>query len=273
MRTPAVLLILACSLPAMAAETPWQDVAPGARVRLITSDVLKAGGATMVALEIDMPLTTNTYWRVPGETGIPTQFDFAGSSGVTAHEVLWPFPLLETKTGYVDFVYRGPTVLPVELKLDGTTVDLKLQVVMGVCSDICVPVTASFELPLSFAAPDRAQGLRIAQALALTPMPWADPRDPIAWVGFDAAAGALAVRLDDAKIDPLSLIADSGERGQLFGAPQKSPDGKLVLLPLLGGESSRDVEGMPVRLTFMTEMGPFSVERRISSAGSTAAGD
>lgn len=273
MRTPAVLLTLALSLPATAAETPWQEVAPGARVRLISADVLKPDGTTMVALEIDMPTTTNTYWRVPGETGIPTEFDFAGSRGVTGHEVLWPFPLLETKTGYVDFVYRGPTVLPVELQLDGKVANLDVKVIMGVCSDICVPVTAAFTLPLDFAAPDRAQGLRIAQALALTPMPWQDPRDPIAWVGFDSDAGALAVRLGDPQVDPLSLIADAGEGGQLFGAPQKSPDGKLVLLPLLGGESSRDVEGKPVRLTFMTEMGPFSVERRISSAGSTAADD
>lgn len=273
MRIPALLLIPMLFTPAVAAETPWQDVAPGARVRLISSDVLKPDGTTMVALEIDMPVSTNTYWRVPGETGIPTLFDFAGSRGVIGHEALWPFPLVETKSGYVDYVYRGPTVLPVELQLDGGAVDLKLGVVMGVCSEICVPVTANFELPLSFAAPDRAQGLRIAQALALTPMPWSDPRDPIAWVGFDAAAKALAVDVDDTRLDPLSLIADTGDTGQLFGAPQKSPDGKLVLLPLLGGESSRDVEGMPVRLTFMTEMGPFSVERRIASAGSTAAGD
>lgn len=273
MRIPAVLLSLAICFPAMAAETPWQDVAPGSRVRLISSDVQTPDGTTLVALEIDMPHGTNTYWRVPGETGIPTQFDFSASSGVADYEALWPFPLLETKTGFVDFVYRGPTVLPVELKLDGAPVDLKLDVVMGVCSDICVPVMVSFALPLSFAAPDRAQGLRIAQALALTPLPWTDPRDPIDVVVFDAAADALAVSIGDPRVDPSSLIADAGEGGQLFGAPQKSPDGKLVLVPLLGGESSRDVEGMPVRFTFMTEIGPFSVERRISSAGSTAAGD
>lgn len=273
MRTPPVLLILALSFPATAAETPWQEVAPDARVRLISADALQPDGTTMVALEIDMPMTTNTYWRVPGETGIPTEFDFTGSHGVLGHEVLWPFPRRETKGGYVDFVYRGPTVLPVQLRLDGAATDLKVEVIMGICSDICVPVIASFALPLSLAAPDRAQGLRIAQALALTPMPWDAPGEPIAWVGFDMAAEALAVEIGDAAIDPLSLIADTGASGQLFGTPQKSPDGKLVLLPLLGGESSRGVEGMPVRLTFMTEMGPFSVERRISSAGSTAAGD
>jgi len=273
MRIPILLLALVLSVPAMAAETPWQEVAPGTRVRLISSDVLKPGGTSMVALEIDMPMTTNTYWRVPGETGIPTEFDFTGSSGVIGHEVLWPFPERESKTGYLDYVYRGPTVLPVELQLDGQQADLKLQVVMGVCSDICVPVSAAFTLPLGFAAPDRAQGLRITQALAETPMPWQDPRDPIAWVGYDASAGALAVQFDGARIDPMSLIADAGPAGQLFGAPQKSPDTNLVLLPLLGGESSRGVEGMPVRLTFMTEMGPFSVERRISPAASTAAGD
>ena len=273
MRIPAVLLIVSLAAPCVAAETPWQEVAPGARARLISSDVLKSDGTTMLALELDMPATSNTYWRVPGETGIPMTLDFTGSTAVAGHEVLWPFPTLETKAGYVDFVYRGPTVLPVELKLEGKAADLKVEAFLGICSEICVPVTASFELPLDFVQPDRAQGLRIAQAVALTPIDWEDPREPIDWVGFDPSADALAVRISDPGVDPLSLIADAGESGQLFGAPQKSPDGKIVLLPLLGGEDGRDVEGMPIRLTFMTEMGPYSVERRVSSAGSTVAGD
>ena len=90
MRIPALLLIASFSVPAVAGETPWQELAPGAKARLISSDVLKADGTTMVGLELDMPTTLNTYWRVPGETGIPTQFDFGGSSGVAGHETLWP---------------------------------------------------------------------------------------------------------------------------------------------------------------------------------------
>lgn len=271
MRVPAILLIASLSATAQAGETAWQELAPGARARLISSDVAAADGTTMIGLELDMPLSSNTYWRVPGETGIPTVLDLAGSSGVSGHQMLWPYPAIETSTGYVDFVYRGPVVLPVQLSLDGGPVDLKIAVTMGICSDVCVPVMSSFQLPLSFAAPDRAQGLRIAQAVARTPLEWTGQDNPVPGVAYDAGTDALAVSVSG-EVDPLSLIADAGEGGQLFGAPQKSPDGNLVLLPLLGGDQGRNVEGTPVRLTFMTEMGPFSVERRISSARSTASG-
>ncbi len=271
MRILAVLLLSAIASQAAAAETAWQDVAPGVKLRLISGDVLKADGTTMAALEVDMPMGTKTYWRVPGETGIPTQLDFTGSSGISSHEVLWPYPRTETTGGLVDYVYRGPTVLPVELKLDGGKADVRVSVLMGVCSDICIPVTAAFHLPLDFDQPDRAQGLRIAQAVALTPMDWDDPRQPIGAVTYDATAKAIAVRVDDPQVDPLSLIADAEDGMQLFGAPQKSPDTRLVLLPLLGGADRGGLEGKPIHLTFMTPMGPFSVPKRIAPAGSTPA--
>lgn len=270
MRLPAALLLALLTLPAAAAETAWQEVAPGVRLRMISSDVLRSDGTSMIGLEIDMPEDTKTYWRVPGETGIPITLDLAGSSGILGHEAIWPYPTIDRADGFVDFVYYGPTVLPVELSLAGEAGQLEADVVMGVCSDVCVPVSARFSLPLAFDKPDRGQGLRIAQAIALAPMDWDDPRQPVGWVGYDPAADALAVRIGDSRVDPLSLIADAGPAGQLFGAPQKSPDGTLVLLPLLGGAAGGDITGKPVQLTFMTEMGPFSLSRTITAAGSTA---
>jgi len=269
MRALALLTFTLLTLPAAAAETPWQEIAPGVKLRMISSDVLKADGTTMVALELDMPQTYNTYWRVPGESGIPTEVDMAGSAGVEAHTILWPYPLIETRGGYTDFVYRGPTVLPVEVKLDGESADLKAAVTMGVCSDVCVPAMASFSLPLDFTRPDRGQGLRIAQAVALTPQPWSDPRPLLGPVRWDAAQNAISVGVTDPRVDPLSLIADASAAGQLFGAPQKSPDGSAVFLPLLGGAETTAPEGKPVNLTFMTEMGPFSLSTTVGT-GSTA---
>lgn len=272
MRTIAAFLVAALASSATAGETAWQEIAPGSKARLISSDIVRPDGKTVVGLELDLPQGTNTYWRVPGETGIPTMFDFSRSHGVAGHDVLWPYPSIETHSGYVDFVYRGATVLPVELTLDGTDAEVEVTVVMGICSDICVPANVSFALSLA-ADPDRAQDLRLAQAIARSPLPWTGPGEAFGAVFHDAFANVLVVELDADEVDPLSLIVDAGSTGPLFGAPQKSPDGNLVHLPFIGGEDSRDVEGMPVRLTFMTTMGPFTLERRIASAGSTAAGD
>lgn len=250
--------------PILAAETEWQVVAPDVRVRLIASELLGSGGTTFAALEIDMPSSTKTYWRVPGETGIATEIDLAGSVGVDSSRIIWPYPLVETRAGFTDYVYYGHTVLPLELRVDGKQPVVKASVLMGVCSDICVPVQADLTLPLDLTSPDRGQGLRISQALALAPMDWDGMREPIGDVTFDAAEEALVVPVGDPTVDPLSMIAEADGAGLLFGAPKKSRDGKLVLLPLLGGDGTEGLVGRSIQLTFMTPMGPFELTRRVA---------
>lgn len=265
-----ILLSLFAANPAAAAATDWQELEPGTRIRLIASEVLRPDGTTLVGLEIEMPASTKTYWRVPGETGIPARFDMSGSAGIAAHQVHWPYPQIDVVAGYTDFVYYGVTVLPLELSVSSETPLLELAVTLGVCSDICMPVDARFSLPLDFATPDQGQDLRLAQAIAEAPIEWPGPGAALAAVHYDPSAGALLVPLDTPGVDPLSLIADTGPTGPLFGAPQKSPDGRLVRLPLLGDEGEGSLIGRTVRLTFMTSMGPFEVSRRV--APSTAAG-
>lgn len=250
--------------PAVSAETEWQTIAPDVRVRLIASEHLRADRTTMAAIEIDMPTSTKTYWRVPGETGFPTEVDLGGSVGVTAGELVWPYPVLDTAGGYTDFVYYGPTVLPIELTVAGDRPVLEAAVLMGICSDICVPAQASFTLPLDFSSPDRGHGLRIDQALAEAPIQWPDPRQPLGDVTFDSARQALAVPVEGDQVEPLSLIAQAADGDLLFGAPQKSQDGKLVLLPLLGGSGAEGLVGRDIQLTFMTPTGPFELSRRVS---------
>ena len=258
--------------PATAGETAWQEVAPDVRLRLVTSDVLQQSGdtlSTMAALEIDMPAGTKTYWRVPGETGIPTRIDLEGSVGIAGHRMHWPYPTIDTSTGYVDFVYAGRTVLPIELTLASAAARLEADVLIGICDEICVPAMVRFSLPLGFAAPDAGNALRIAQAVAASPAAWDDPADPLPSVHYDATAEALVIRFDPNIVDPLSLIADASGRGQLFGAPQKSPDGSLVHLPLLGGAQDAVDGDIAIQLLFMTKSGAYEVSRRVTAAPST----
>lgn len=264
MRPPALFCAIALlTSPAFAGETPWQEVAPGVKMRLISTGELKPDGTTLIGLELDMPETSKTYWRVPGDTGLPTELDFAGSTGVLDHQMLWPYPIRHETADYLDYVYFGPTVLPVELTVEPGQPVAEISAILGVCSDICVPAQGTFSLPLADAAPDKPNRLRIRQALAMAPIAWDDDPQPIGDVELLAGQAMLAVHLSDSDVDPASLIASVADGNPIFGTPQKSPEPNLVLIPILGKGAEADLENQAVQLTFMTGMGAFEVTRTI----------
>jgi DsbC/DsbD-like thiol-disulfide interchange protein len=259
------LLLIAVTLavpPVFAAETPWQEIAPGVKARLISSDVV-VDGMSLAGLELDMPANTNTYWQMPGETGIPTEFDFSASSGLAEPTVHWPYPEIDRSRGYMDYAYYGPVVLPFEFEAGEGAAVLDVAVTLGVCSDICVPASTRLTLPLSFGPADAAQSIRLDQAMALTPILWDQPGQPFGSVeaGLD---GSLHLLSPDPSIDPASIIADVGDPAILFETPQKSPDGSVWTLKPLGGEVRKGLEGSSVQLTFETPMGPYAVTQVIA---------
>ncbi|WP_375449752.1 protein-disulfide reductase DsbD domain-containing protein [uncultured Devosia sp.] len=257
-------LLVLLATPLAAAETPWQTVAPGVAMRLVSTGQIKADGTTLVGVEVDMPADTRTYWRVPGETGLVTELDFAGSTGITAHRILWPYPQRIEAGGYLDYVYLGPTVLPVELTLDAPAGQAEVSVVMGICSDICIPAQARFSLPID-GAKDMPNGVRIRQAAAMVPIAWDNARQPIGAVRYDAADRLLSVQLTDPDIDPASLIAATEDGEPLFGLPQKSPEPDLVLIPVLSKSHEIDLESQLIQLTFTTGMGAYVVNRSVQA--------
>jgi DsbC/DsbD-like thiol-disulfide interchange protein len=259
---PVVILTLATS-PALAGATPWQELAPGVKARMISSDSV-GQGTTMVGLELDMPRTTETYWRIPGETGIPTEFDFSGTTGLSDPAVQWPYPEIDLSRGYRDYVFHGHVVLPVKFKTDSGAATLQAAVTLGVCSDLCVPAQAKFSLPLSFAKSDPEQSSRLEIAMAGTPIEWDQPQEPFGRIAA-TADGLTIAGIDDA-IDPATIIADVGDLVVLFSAPQKSPDGQLWTLKFLGDSGAKGLAGRTVQLTFMTRSGPYAVSREIAAA-------
>lgn len=266
MRLPLVLTAIAAMLcPAVAGETPWQEVAPGVKLRLISSGHVKADGTTLVGLEIDMPSTSKTYWRVPGDTGLPTVLDFDASTGVLGHQIVWPYPERQETADYLDYVYFGPTVLPIEVTVEPGQPHAEIDAMLGVCSDICLPAQAHFSLPLQDAEPDRPNALRIKQALAMAPIAWTDDPQPIGNVELRQDDAMLAVHVSDPDLDPASLIAAMSDGSPLFGTPQKSPEPNLVLIPILGKSDAVDLENQAVQLTFLTGMGAFEVTRTITA--------
>lgn len=269
-RTPATiglaLAVLGTALsvqPASAGETDWQELSSGVRMRLISSDVVGPDDKTLLGLELDMPQTTKTYWKVPGEAGIAAELDLAGSAGLEGAAIRWPYPTIDQSAGVTDFVYFGPVVLPIEFAVTGRPALAKVSVTLGICSQLCLPAQAAFSLPFSFDAPDRGQGLRLAQAMAQVPVAWAGSAPAFSAVTWTEDGKALAILPTDPAIDPASIIADGTALGALFGAPQKSPESPVIILPVLGngvGSAEAQPEGQAkVELNFLTPDGAFWV--------------
>ncbi|NOZ33052.1 MAG: hypothetical protein GXP01_08270, partial [Alphaproteobacteria bacterium] len=136
-----LLLIAAFSAPAVAIETDWVEISPDASMRLIADNKVSPDGTTRFALEIKMPASVKTYWRIPGEGGLPLRLDITGSEGLEALQINWPFPLREKRYGLLAHVYYGDVVIPFTARVaPGTqTALVQAEVNVGICSDICIP--------------------------------------------------------------------------------------------------------------------------------------
>lgn len=161
-------LILALALAASGAQA---DDLPSDLVRAeVLGGWRTADGTHMAALRLTLADGWKTYWRAPGDAGIPPQFDWKGSANLGAVAFHWPKPEIFDIGGMRTLGYRHELVLPIEIRpLDPEKpVSLRAEVDLGVCRDVCVPV----ELDLSAKLPEvgAPDGL-IRDALASQPQP------------------------------------------------------------------------------------------------------
>jgi len=114
-------------------------------------------GAQIAGLEFTLAPGWHTYWRSPGEMGIPPMFGFSGSSNLADVAITWPRPDVYIQDGYRSIVYHDRVVLPMELRPQNTNAGIELQgqAEIGVCADICVPVTIAFRADLPAGASNR----------------------------------------------------------------------------------------------------------------------
>jgi DsbC/DsbD-like thiol-disulfide interchange protein len=147
--------------------SPWVE-GHRSRVRLLAGGA-ESGGA-LAGVEIRLDPGFKTYWRNPGEAGLPPTFDWSKSTNVSGIEVLWPAPARSEDAGGVSYGYQGQVVFPVRIRpqVPGKPVGLGLKVDYGVCKDICIPAEAELALKLPASASPAARS-QIEGALARVP--------------------------------------------------------------------------------------------------------
>ena len=168
----AALLFLAAPLvlplPAAAAVGDWVH-GQRAAARLLASGI-GADGELDAAVEIQLPQGWHTYWRQPGEAGVPTLVDFTGSANVGAADVGFPVPERDEDGSNI---YRDHVVLPVRFAVTDPAkpVALALDLNLGVCQDVCVPDEIKATLAVAPGEKDSTTAAAIATARALLPGP------------------------------------------------------------------------------------------------------
>jgi DsbC/DsbD-like thiol-disulfide interchange protein len=138
---------------AHAADASGWDKGLRSAVRLIA-----AGGSTVAGqrvlragIEIRLDPGWKTYWRYPGDSGVPPRFDFARSDNVKSIDVRWPAPHRFMDGGGQSIGYKDHLVLPLRIvpRDANKPVLLRLALDYAICEKLCVPVDAKAELPVS----------------------------------------------------------------------------------------------------------------------------
>ena len=93
----------------------------------------------------------HTYWRYPGDSGVPPRFSFSGSDNLATAKVLFPAPHAFTDEAGTTIGYKGNVILPLRVfpRQKDKPVTLRAKIDYAVCEKLCVPVEAKVELTIS----------------------------------------------------------------------------------------------------------------------------
>jgi len=260
----AIFMILS-SFSAFGQPLPPANSAQGfhSQVRLLSGGRL--GETWLAGIEITLDPGFKTYWRSPGETGLPPSFDWSASENVAHIEVQWPAPKRQEDAAGIAYVYSHEVVLPVLVKPKAADkpVKLALTVDYGICKDICIPAHADLNLPLTDTGPDRAE---IERAMAKVPRKQAlGDKGDLAVLSAHAKGG-------DKPALTVSVRAPAGTKPVLFA---EAPENWYVSTSSLEGadrftvtveERPKDASG-PVPLTLTLVAGDKAVETTVSLDG------
>src|ERR1051325_2083957 len=237
-------------------SSQWQKDSHSA-VRLVAG--ARSGAVLLGGIAFQLQPGWHTYWRNPGDSGVPPRFDFSMSDNVETVTVLWPAPAkLDDGAGGTALGYIRQVTLPLRIVAKNTDrpVTLRADINYAVCEKICIPVEASAELAFNSVA--STEDASLFAALDTVPKP-ANIGDPNPLTVRDVRRDGKTVLVDvvapDSRADlfvegptpdwalPVPKLLADGPPGvkrfafELDGVPPgASPAGAALKLTLVGGE-------------------------------------
>jgi DsbC/DsbD-like thiol-disulfide interchange protein len=168
--------VAACAAGLLLASTaqaedvsPWQ-IDSHSQIRLLAGS--RSGPVMLGGIAIQLEPGWHTYWRNPGDSGVPPRFDFSKSDNIEAVTILWPAPTkFDDGAGGESLGYLKHVVLPMRViaKDASKPVTLRAALSYAVCEKICIPVEAKAEL--AFTSVASTEDAALTAALDTVPKP------------------------------------------------------------------------------------------------------
>jgi thiol:disulfide interchange protein DsbD len=263
---PALFLILLAVSPAAAQI----DSAPKVHARLIAeTGEIAPGGTITVALEESIRDGWHTYWRNPGEAGLPTEIKWSLPPGWKAGAIEWPYPKRLPVGPLMNYGYEGKVWLLTKVAAPrdakpGSTLTLKAAADWLVCQDVCVPEQTTLTLPITVSTspaapyPTIKEQFDAARAKIPTPSPW-----PVTFDGggnldlFVGSPSLAKAQLKDVAFFPSAEGVIAGMAPQQLG---RAGDGLVLrLTPPKDAKPPKQVSGVLVLTSTDGSVQPLEV--------------
>jgi thiol:disulfide interchange protein DsbD len=132
----------------------------------------QTGKPATVGLKLRMEPQWHTYWKNPGDSGLPTKIEWVLPEGWKAGPIQWPYPMPLPVGPLMNYGYEDEVVLLTELTPPANAVAGKVPVKARaewlVCKDICIPEKGELDATLTLAAMEAPANPRIEAAIERT---------------------------------------------------------------------------------------------------------
>lgn len=248
--------ILALAVLAGMSIWPGVAIAGGKPFRVELTGDAYVGGGWMTGVRITLDEGWKTYWRMPGEAGMPPQFKWM-SSVPAAFDVRYPLPSRYEDASGETVGYKHEVIFPVFVKADGATaVDVNLDLFFAVCRDICIPADARAAIRLGTATSDAAGSRDVDRWNAMVPQEGTPVTS--AEVVTDGGRNVLKLVFGEPADDVFVESATSA----YFGRPAFADDRRTATIPVENVKDAARLQG--AALTVTVSSGGRGLEQRLS---------
>ncbi len=146
----ALNIVIATEATAAEDASAWDGDGRSAARLIAGAAPTQKDSPARAGIEIRLTRGWHTYWRYPGDSGMPPQFEFAGSRNLKHFEVLWPAPERIAEGGSTSIGYWTNVIFPLRvIPADPSKpVSLRLRLNYAICEKMCVPAQGRGELTL-----------------------------------------------------------------------------------------------------------------------------